>query len=97
LQHFPLEVDPIVWAVAVQLDPQAYPQGRDAVMRELESAQIETRNGFYAACLMSHLYGCMKMPVCQDLSQRVISLPTYPTLQEEQIEFICARLKALQA
>lgn len=96
LQHFPPEVDPIVWAVAVQLDPQAYPQGRDLVMQQLEEAGIETRNGFYAASRMEHLYTCSPLPVCEALSQEVISLPTYPTLQDDDIELICARLGSLR-
>lgn len=97
MQQYSTEVDPVVWAVAVRLDPQAFPQGRDAVMRELQLAQIETRNGFYAASLMSHLYDCRILPICEDLSQQVISLPTFPTLQQEQIEMVCAKLKSLCA
>jgi perosamine synthetase len=97
LQHFPPEVDPVLWAVGVKLDPHAYPQGRDAVMAQLAERQIESRPGFYAATLMRHLYGdCAPLPVCEDLSRQVISLPTYPTLTDKQIHFICAALQELR-
>lgn len=97
LQRYNSDVDPVVWAVAARLDPQAFPQGRDAVMRELQAAGIETRNGFYAASLMTHLYHCPRLPVCESLSQSVISLPTFPALTEAQIETVCTKLKNLRA
>jgi perosamine synthetase len=95
-QHYSPDVDPVVWAVAVTLDSRAYPQGRDAVMRQLDEAGIETRNGFYAASMLRHIYDCPALPVCEDLSRRVISLPTYSTLQNSEIQFICSELKSLQ-
>lgn len=97
LQHFPPEVDPVLWVVAVKLDAKAYGQGRDAVMQEFSGRQIETRPGFYAASSMGHLYaGCPRLPVCEDLGRHVISLPTYPTLRDEQIDLICETLAALR-
>lgn len=96
LQRYNSEVDPVVWAVAARLDPRAFPQGRDAVMRQLQAAGIETRNGFYAASLMTHLYPCPRLPACESLSRSVISLPTFPALTPEQIETVCAKLKGLR-
>lgn len=96
MQVFAAEVDPVVWAVAVKLDPQAYPQGRDEVMRQLQEAQIETRNGFYAASMLRHLYTCPTLPLCEDLARRVISLPTYCALDDSDIHFICSKLESLR-
>lgn len=95
LQHFPPEVDPVLWAIAAKLDPSAFPQGRNTVMQQMKQAQIETRPGFYAPSLMD-LYDCPRLPVCEDISRQVISLPTFPTLRDDQIESICARLKSLR-
>jgi perosamine synthetase len=93
LQEFPPEVEPVLWAVAAKLHPQAYPQGRDAVMAALGARQIETRPGFYAASLMSHLYrDCPPLPICEELSRQIISLPTFPTLTDDQIDSICTAL-----
>jgi perosamine synthetase len=95
LQVFPPEVDPVLWAMAVKLEDEAYPQGRDQVIAQLAERQIETRNGFYAPSQMG-LYGAPPLPVCEDISRHVISLPTFPTLTDEQIEYVCRRLAALR-
>ena len=97
LQHFEADVDPVVWAVALKLDPRAYPQGRDAVIDQLLQKGIETRPGFYAASLMDHLYkDCPPLPVCEDLGRQIISVPTFPTLTEEQIDHVCDALDAVR-
>jgi perosamine synthetase len=96
MQHFSSDVDPVVWAIAVKLDPRAYPQGRDDVMRQLDTAGIETRNGFYAASMLGHIYDCASLPICENVSRQVISLPTYSTLQDSEIQFICSELNAVR-
>jgi perosamine synthetase len=95
LQRFTAGVEPVVWAVALKLDPRAFPQGRDAVMKQMTEAQIETRPGFYAASQLP-LYGCARLPVCEDVASNVISLPTFPSLSDEQVDLICERLLALR-
>ncbi len=92
LQSFAPGVEPVVWAVAATLDPRVYPQGRDAVMGELHEARVETRNGFSAASMLRHLYNCPVLPICEDLARNVISLPTYCSLTDSDIEFICSLL-----
>jgi dTDP-4-amino-4,6-dideoxygalactose transaminase len=62
----------------------------------MKEAQIECRPGFVAPRFMEHLYSCPELPVSEELSRQVISLPTYPTLQDEKIEFICKQLKSLK-
>lgn len=96
LQSFARGVEPVVWAVAVKLEPRAYPQGRDAVMRQLQDAGVESRNGFYAASMLRHLYGCSTLPICEDLARQVISVPTYCSLADGDIEFICSLLDSLR-
>jgi perosamine synthetase len=94
LQDFPSEVDPVLWAIAVRLDPSAYPSGRDKVMEELAVEGIETRPGFYPPSVMD-VYSCPKLPICEQLSRQILSLPTYPTLSEKEIDFICSKLSKL--
>lgn len=96
MQHFGKDVAPVVWSVAVELDSRAYPQGRDEVIRQLQNVGIETRNGFYSASMLGHLYDCSTLTICDHLAQQVLSLPTYRTLQECEIDFICSELKALR-
>jgi len=95
LQYFAPEVDPTLWALAVKLDVQAYPQGRDSVMEQMRTAHIETRPGFYAASLID-FYHCPRLPVCEEISRQVICLPSYATLQNDQIEYICFQLQRLR-
>lgn len=95
MQQFRPETTPVVWAVAVKLDATAFPQGRDAVMSQLAEAGIESRPGFYAPSFME-FYRCDPLPICEQLSRQVISVPSYPTLQDEQIEMICSTLTRLR-
>jgi perosamine synthetase len=96
LQLFRPEVEPVLWAIAGILDAGAFPQGRDRVMEELAERGIETRNAFIAASEMS-IYGeTGALPVSEHLSRNAISLPTYPTLEDEQIGFICDALSSLR-
>jgi perosamine synthetase len=96
LQRFAPDVDPVVWAIAATLDPVLYPQGRDSVMRQMQEAGVETRNGFYAASMMPHLYSTPALPICESLARNVISFPTYCSLTDADIEFVCSRLARLR-
>ena len=96
LQTFLPEVDPVLWALALKLDPSAYPQGRDKVIEQLATEGIETRNGFYAASQLPIYSGCRALPVCESLADNVISLPTFPSLQDSQIDFIASKIIELR-
>jgi len=96
LQRFLPEVQPVLWAMAVKLDPLAYPQGRDVVLEQMKQVQIESRPGFVSPSFMKHLYACPELPVCEDLSRQVISLPSYPTIRDDQVQRICAELMRLR-
>jgi perosamine synthetase len=95
MQQFSHEVKPVVWAVALKLDTAAFPQGRDSVMGQMAEFGIETRPGFYTPSQMQ-FYKCPSLPTCEDVAKTVISLPSYPTLADEQIDFVCDKLYALR-
>jgi perosamine synthetase len=95
LQHFPTSVNPCLWAIGIKLDSKAFPQGRDRVMEQMQETKIETRPGFYAASQLD-IYETPAIPVCEDISKQVVSLPSFPTLKEEQIEHICSVLRSLR-
>lgn len=88
-------VDPVIWAVAFELDPEAFPQGRDGVILQMHEAGIETRPGFYASSLLK-LYDKHSLPVSEQISRTVISVPSFPTLSNNQIEYICNQLIRLK-
>jgi perosamine synthetase len=94
LQAMTAHVEPIVWAIAMQLEADVFPQGRDAVMAALGEAGIETRPGFHAASEMPHLYEAPGTPCSDRLGRQVISLPSSPTVTDEEITFIAGRLAA---
>jgi perosamine synthetase len=96
LQRYPKEVDAVVWAMAVRLDPLAYPQGRDTVIAQLKKVGIETRPGFHAASEMVHLYKARRIPESESLARQVLSLPSIPTLVDEDLDRICGALESLR-
>lgn len=96
VQRYPEAVSPVVWAIAVKLDPRAYPQGRDAVIDALLARGIETRPGFAAPGEMRHLYRPGRLPESDALARQVLSLPSIPTLKEEDIDRICDELESLR-
>lgn len=94
MQHFPYEVQPVVWTVAIRIDPPHFKGNRDWIIRKLLEAKIETRPGFYALSLMPP-YNSPPLPVSIKVSKTIITLPTYPSLTEEEIIYICGQLKKL--
>jgi perosamine synthetase len=95
LQKIEKNVDPVIWAVALTLDPRFFPQGRDRVVAQLKAKGIETRPGFYASSLLD-IYEKHRLPVAEQISCRVISLPTFPTLKDQDIAYICEQVIALR-
>jgi perosamine synthetase len=91
LQQFAESVTPVLWALALRLDPLTFPQGRDAVLDEMRDRGIECRPGFYAAS-QQPLYNAAPLPICEDLARHVISLPSYVGLEEDQVDYICRTL-----
>jgi len=96
LQYFNDYIDPVLWAIALKLNISAFPQGRDKVIEQLKEVNIETRPGFYTPSQMRHLYNCKSLPVCEETSQNVISLPTFASLSHDQITYICEQLLLLR-
>ena len=96
LQRMTEGAQPVVWAVAVRLDPAIYPQGRDAVMALLMQRGIETRPGFHSAAEMTHLYAAPDTVHATALARQVISLPSSPTVSNEEVREIVNALLSLE-
>ncbi len=95
LQKFNSNVNPVVWAIAMQLDPKLFPQGRDQVIQELKTFGIETRPGFVSSSLLP-IYSQHQLKISEQLSNRVISLPSSPILTKDNIEYVCSSLVKLK-
>lgn len=91
LQEFQPDVDAVVWAIAVRLDPKVFPQGRDALLSQMLGEGIELRPGFYSPAQLDY-FDCSPLPVCDDLAASIIILPSFPTLTEPQIDRVCSQL-----
>jgi perosamine synthetase len=94
-QFFKPEVRPVVWCVAIELDPTIFGVSRDRIMQRLAALGIETRPGFYPPSKMP-LYKASALPVADRVSARIISLPSFPSLTEREIRYVCVQLKKLK-
>ena len=96
LQKYGPDVEAVLWALAAELDQEYFPQGRDRVMEQLAEQGIETRNGFYSANQLEIYKDVADIPISDRLARNVISLPTFPSLKDEQIQFIAKAIFALK-
>lgn len=94
-QWFEPEVRPVVWCVAIKIDPKVFGGCRDQIVRQLAAFGIETRPGFHSPSTMP-LYRAPSLPVAEDISTRTISLPSFPSLAEREIKYVCDSLKKLR-
>lgn len=94
MQEFKKEVDPLVWAVAIRIDPKVFGLNRDGIMAQLSAAGIETRPGFYPVQSMPvyKRYIRKQLPIAGKISMNVLSFPSFSTLIETQIRWICGIL-----
>ncbi len=72
---------------------------REAVMKRLATARIETRPLFYCAHHMPHhARPELALPVSEDIAARGISLPSYPTLTDADVDRVSeALIRAVRA
>lgn len=97
LQHFDDGVEPVVWAIALVLDPDRFGP-RDAVIDALMQHGIETRPGFYPFHSMPlyQKHGAAPLAASGRAGARIISVPSFPTLTDEEIAEVCQRLLELR-
>ncbi len=98
MQLFQADVDPVVWAIALKIDPKGFVLSRDDLMAAMQTKGIETRPGFYPFQTMAVYKPYIKreLPVARDVGRHVLSLPSFPQLKEEQIAWICSVLKSFR-
>jgi perosamine synthetase len=94
MQQFKRGVDPVVWAIAIKLDHRAFKESRDNIGIKMLESGFETRPGFYPFQSMPiyRRYIKKRLPVSQEVGKSVISLPSFPELEESQIRAICKKL-----
>ncbi|CAL7963070.1 GDP-perosamine synthase [Gammaproteobacteria bacterium] len=95
LQQIKNQVDPVMWAVVVKIDKNFFKGDRDFVRQILLDKGIETRGGFYSFSAMP-LYRAKKLPVSELISENIISLPSYASLDSDKINYICDQFLSLK-
>lgn len=85
------DVDGSDWLVSLLL-----PQGidRELVMQDMFSNGVDTRPVFFCAHTMPMYRSDAQFPVAQDIAARGLSLPSYPTLTDEDVRRVCTALQA---
>ncbi|MBD3252336.1 aminotransferase class I/II-fold pyridoxal phosphate-dependent enzyme [Candidatus Pacearchaeota archaeon] len=86
--------DPLIWAVAIKIEPSKFKSYRDFLMKELSKRGIETRPGFYPFSKMS-FYNAPSLPVSESISKDIIVLPSFVSLKEKEIDYISDNIKSL--
>lgn len=91
LQEFNKKVIPVVWTTAFRIEEKYISKSRDQIIKELYDLGIETRPGFYPFSLMP-IYKANPLPIAEKISRNIISLPTYPSLNNKTINYISDQL-----
>jgi perosamine synthetase len=83
------------WMISILLPD---PNQRDALRASLANAGIETRPLFYPIHTMP-MYSSsnQRFAVAEDLAARGLNLPSYPDLENTEIDFICEILKGFKS
>lgn len=93
-QPVPEHSQPVIWAIAVQLDLAGRGETRDEIIDLLGQQGIECRPGFYTPEQLD-LYRTGNSaihPVANQVAATTLVLPSSPRLADEQIDLICAAL-----
>jgi perosamine synthetase len=90
LQEAPQGLNSIPWTFGVRL-VGVDAERRDVTMNRLASAGIETRPGFYTPNEMPG-YGVHRISRSEQVSQNMIVLPFYPSMEDSDLERVCTEL-----
>ena len=85
----------------VLVNEEQYGMSRDALYNRLKDFNIFARKYFYPLCTQFSCYSALpsaapaNLPVAQRISQRILCLPLYGTLEDETVRKICAVIRGL--
>jgi FlaA1/EpsC-like NDP-sugar epimerase/dTDP-4-amino-4,6-dideoxygalactose transaminase len=84
---------------AILVDADEFGVSRDLLARALRSDGIDTRNYFDPPVHRQESYSALEylaLPVTDDVAQRVIALPMFTALQDEEIERVADVIRSVQ-
>ncbi len=91
-QEFTDDVAPVIWSTTIQLHDQFTSTQRNTIIEKMLTNNIECRPGYYAFNDMP-LYNAPELKESIKVSQSTISLPSYPSLSDSDINFVAQTLK----
>lgn len=95
MQKIDKQVDAVIWALPIVLQPGAFKFDRDEVMARLAEVGIETRPGFYTFEQMK-LYESRFLENSDFLAKNIICLPFFTDLEEKEIQYITQEILKLK-
>jgi perosamine synthetase len=97
LQLFDTSTRPVVWSMGAKIDPQVFRKDREQVRQSLKLIGIETRPGFYGFHrLPPYQSEAPELAIAGSIGEQIILLPSFISLREEEIVFICEEFKKLR-
>ncbi len=88
------QVEPIIWAVAIKINPEKFKGNRDFIIEKMCQKGIELRPGFYPFSVMP-FYNAPPCQIAESISKNILALPSFPSLTQGEIDYICDELKNL--
>lgn len=79
------------WLVSLLLPPGT---DRDRLMLDMGEAGVDTRPVFFCAHTMPMYHSDAKFPIAQDIAARGLSLPSYPTMTDDDVARVCEVLQS---
>jgi perosamine synthetase len=86
----------VLWSFPIRLDLSVYKQGRDKVIEQLKEKEIETRPGFVPASKLDY-FNTGKLPNSEVLGESVLVLPSFLSITNKEIDYICSTLLDLRS
>jgi len=94
-QEIPSNISPLIWAIAIKIDPDSFIGDRDSIIQILDEKRIGTRPGFYPLSVMPPYTLCHN-PVSEQIFKNIILLPSSTSLTNEQVDYVCEEIKKLK-
>jgi perosamine synthetase len=90
------------WLFCITIAENEFGCGSEELMRRLGERQIDTRPFFIPLHRLPPFVDASQrrgehLPVTDDLSRRGINLPTYPTMSDEQVTYVCDSIRQIQS
>ena len=85
----------VYWMYSVLIE-DSFGLTRDEVMAGLRAGGVDTRNFFHPIHTLPPYNQGLSLPVSEDVAARGINLPSYPSLTDDQVVFICDTLLGLR-